>query len=250
VIPSANDTLVPKLEGIIKDLINEIEDSDSDVSKWIREFVSSVESDIEKEWEKTDRNNDILDGIDFQILPNNIYDGLFVRSPGTLEGITNSIDDSNMRALISNTAAFGGAAVIGIIVLKISLVLLPLVLLVLPVGMIVTNFLAEKKVRDALEESWHEVEKAIYKNTKMVFRNDLLIPIISSFQEDIESNVDQPRSEYERRRKFAEARWQKADNVRFELAEKAKRIRTKSIAPLREKIDCFLNEANKAFPLK
>lgn len=241
-IPALEDTIIPELKTVITNFINEIEDAESESSQRIYGFIQSIQIEIQKEWEKMDHDNDVLQGINYEELPLNIYDGLNIRSNGSLGPIVNKIDGSAIHALFSKIAFTVTATVIALVAGWFALIL------VLPI-LYKVNKVAKNKVAKAVQDSWPDLKNAIYESTQEGIRNDLILPSLGNFQANIETNLKKPRMEYKSRRKRAEDRWKKADDERQQMAQKAKRIRTGEMKPLREKTERFVEKACQAFPL-
>lgn len=256
--PAMKEIMVPVFDTEMNEYVAELMNEESLLSRGIEDFVAKIQTSINAEWEAVkgkNRDSNLLGGIDFQSIPG----GAFLRAsngPLNAGGIRSDIYDSSKTAFLRKGGVLGlgllGGAGLGLLLahlgVSLGLILWPLIPIIIPLGMVGVNMLGAKTIKKALSEKWDDIEKQIYDATRKEVVDSFICPLIDNIRVQLENRANGPRREFENRKREAEKRWVMAEEDRRKLAEQARDIRTRDVAPLREKIGDFIARAGVEYP--
>jgi len=259
--PAMKKILAPVFETAMTEYVAELMNEESLLSRGIEDFVAKIHTSINAEWEavkEKNRDSNLLGGIDFESIP----EGTLLRvsdGPVNASEIRSQVYDSSKIAFFRKggflgTTVLGGAGLVILLTkLGFSLVAVfgPPILLILaciPLGMQFVNKVGGKKIKKALSEKWDDIEKQIYDATRKEVVDNFICPLIDNIRVRLDRCANGPRREFDKRKREAEKRWVMAEEDRRKLAEQARDIRTRDVAPLREKIGDFIARVGVEYP--
>lgn len=247
-VPALKEVLTPVYDALFEGYYASLMKDDSPDAKKLSLYVNNIQKSIESNFDSIrDKlgSDSVISKIVFETIPERLFLDFGNRKLmlDSTSPKVYSIIKRNDRNLF--VCFMLGSIVGGLLLSVLSSFLFPVYI---GIGMKIIDKHAEKTILEALRKDWDKIETQIYASVRSGFNDGFILPLLDGIRKEVENRANGPRREFENRKREAEKRWVMAEEDRRKLAEQARDIRTRDVAPLREKIGDFIARAGVEYP--